>query len=520
MTQMIDNSTRVYRVEHGGECHENVAFADVPALLDVLVAKYGAPPAPVVTETTFEVASSPDEKAPSSASSNAPEGLAVPATIAPSKPTSGRGVGYVDEVGRARSEADLAAARAAGFAPSVTMYARGTRVNECGVKNARLARLEYEAKPLIGDAIADLRQRIDDEHRHDVLVPRSQVYMDRDGSLLVGEERRRLDIELDAFKQLCRRLHLPSGAGQYLSECWPELRADNINKWTDIAARNNVTDPVLLRTRKDNASKHGEVVFACVSDEYYEFDIDEFATAIEQAMPADARCAVFYDGRRVKIEVLFHSTVEPEDYVCGEFFRAAFIARTDDTGRGGLCGWSAVEQNLCLNLIVTSVNAQPVFRVAHRSDFATMARKIREGLRKAEQSLEHFLKAWGYARKDDLVASAKARGELYEGMTTNEFFAAIANGAIERELVPVRGRRDVVVPQLLEAWQADRSDDGPSAGTVTRAGLVNAFTRWAHEQNDDPWQTDRVEQGAARLLWAANDRQREPVPIPAIPLGA
>lgn len=531
MTQAIehDNAHRTYTIVHGGETHEGVRFDDVPSVLQALVDKHGAPPPPQVTETT--------PRRPAAPLASPPPPVVLAAAPAPADSPAAlveRGEGHVDAAGRARSEADLAAARTAGFAPAQTLYARGTRVIDVGVENARMQRLAYEQKPLIGEAIGDLRQRIADEHRSDVMVPRASVYMNSNGTLVIGPDKRKLDVEPDAFRQMCRRMHLPAGAGQYLAECWPELRARNINNWTQATKeaeaveyaeaqavdRKYEPDTVVFRTRRNTGEGTQDVAFACVSEEYAEFDADKFASAIEQAMPEDARCSVQYDGRRAKIEVLFHSTVKPEDYVCGEFFRAAFIARTDDTGRGGLRGWSAVEQNLCLNLIITSRNAQPVFQVSHRYDTETLAKKIREGLKKAEESLAHFLRAWGYARKDDLVAQAKARGELYEGMKMSEIFAALANGTIERELVPVRGRRDVVVPQLLQSWQMDRSGDGPSAGTVTRAGLVNAFTRWAHEHDDNPWHTDKVEQGAARLLWAANDRQTAPVVVPAIPLGA
>jgi hypothetical protein len=520
----MSNEHRTYRIQHGGETLENVAFAAVGKALEALVAKYGAPPAPVVVETT------PVQEVVAEVIQAPAVPIQVTAVVSYS-PSIGRGVGNVDAAGKARSEADRRACIVAGFAPENTLYARGTRVIEVGVDNARLARSEYDAKPSVGEACDELRQTIADERRADVVVDQTTVFMNSAGVLLVGPDKRKLNVDMGAFRQLCGKLGLPPGAGQYLSECWPELRARNVNNWTALAKENAALayaeaqaaqkkyepETVVLRTRR-NAAVVEPVVFAVVSEEYCEFDADKFAQAIQLAVPQDAKCQVTYDGRRAKIEVLFHSTTKPEDYVCGEFFRAAMIMRTDDTGRGGLRGYSAVEQNLCLNLIITSKDAQPVFQVTHRSDVQTIARKIKEGLKKSEAMLSHFLAQWGYARHDDLAAQARARGELYEGMGMSEIFAALANGAIERELVPVRGRRDVVVPALMRAWEGDTSGDGPSAGTITRAGLVNAFTSWAHKDNDDSWFTDKAEVGAASLLWPASDRQRLPPVIPAIPL--
>ena len=538
-TDLVDtmNSRRIYTIEHGGETVLNVKFADVGAELERLVAKYGAPPAPKVTEVVQGVSVVAAPGMVTGGFQDTALAVVHPASsAAPSASANvARGDGNVDAEGKARSERDLAALRAAGFAPKQTLYARGTRVVDVGVENARQFRLEYEAKPLVHDAVEQLRDTIRAEQRADVMVPRSTVFMNSVGELIVGADasKKKLLVEDEAFRQLCNRLGLPAGAGQYLAECWPELRARNINNWTQVAKESDAVayadaqrkretfepDEVVFRTRKHPASDR-RIAFAVVSPEYNEFDADKFAEAIDLAMPADARCSIAYDGRRAKIEVLFHSTVKPEDYVCGEFFRASLIMRTDDTGRGGIRGYGAVEQNLCLNLIITSKNALPIFNIAHRQEPAQLARRIREGLKKAEESIAHFLKVWGYARKDDLVAQAKARGELYEGMSASEVFVALANGAIERDLVPVRGRRDVVLPQLQRAWEGDRSGDGPTAGTVTRAGLINAFTKWAHTDCDEPWFTDKVEVGAARLLWSANDRQTAPITIPAIPLGA
>jgi len=269
----------------------------------------------------------------------------------------------------------------------------------------------------------------------------------------------------------------------------------------------------VLRARGENT------IYAAVSDSYTEFDVDKLALAVKRAMPPQARAEVKYDGYRTKIDVLFHSTVAPEEFGAGEYFRAGITLRTDDTGGGSVTGWSTLEQNLCLNILITSRQAQPIFRVSHIGSVEALAARIRDGLARAEESLAHFLQQWGYARRDDVMAAAIARGELVAGMSASEVFAALANGVIEREMVPVRGRREDVVKGLVRAWDADVSDDGPKSGTVTRAGLVNAFTRWAHEGQDNQFFADDVQIAASQLLWPAG-RGTTPAVIPAIPLTA
>jgi len=109
-------------------------------------------------------------------------------------------------------------------------------------------------------------------------------------------------------------------------------------------------------------------------------------------------------------------------------------------------------------------------------------------------------------------------GEVVEGMTMSEVFAALANGVVERDLVPVRGQRREVVEALTQAWLDDASGDGPAAGTVTRAGMVNALTRWAHRGQDDAFFADKVQVGASALLWPETSKATAPPAIPALPL--
>lgn len=434
---------------------------------------------------------------------------------------------HIDAAAKARILADEAAARAAGFELKEPIFERGTRVNDLGVQNARKARIEFLAKPTASEAMADLQDRIRAEMRKDIEIPAAMLRMDAAGRMVVptNQGEQRLNISPYAFKGLVSRLDLPRGAGTYLADCWASLRAKNVNNWIQLLEENERAamltkrdferKTINLRTRL--SEEGNRYVFATVSDSYATYDIDKVAEAIQLAMPDDARAEVHYNGRSAEITIHFHSTVAPEDYAAGEVFRAGLKFRTDDTGGGSLSGFGFVEQNLCLNLIITNVAAAPVFQLNHLGSVSRMAQQFRAGIRDAQNTIAPFMKQWGYARKDDLVEASKAERSGYEGIGITEIMAALLNGAIERKLVTVPGRREESIPKIIKAWEADTGTDGPNSGTITRAGFVNALTRFAHEGQDNVWATHEIERSASKLLWPAHSRGALPA-IPFLPL--
>jgi hypothetical protein len=279
---------------------------------------------------------------------------------------------------------------------------------------------------------------------------------------------------------------------------------------------------IVLRTRE--VPESGREVYAAVSGGYAAFDADKVARALNLAMPDGAKMRVEYDGFRSRFDVLFHSTVAPADFVAGEFFRAGITIRTDDTGGGSLRGQTFVEQNLCLNLIIIDKAVQPLFVLRHLGSVEKLAEKFREGLGAAQDTLAHFLTAWGFARKDDLVVDAAARGE-FEDMdptdagliSVSDYFTGFANGLIERELVPLRARGGATARDLRRMFVDDTSSDGPGSGRVTRAGVVNALTRYAHRVEVDPFRAAETERAAAALLWPTRGRLPE-IPFAAVTL--
>jgi len=507
--------TPTWRVTYRGE--EAICPADeVPATCADMIARLGAP-----TPLDF----------PRPEPITAPLAL-VPAP-APVAPPVVRGE-TVNEEGRARSAAADAAARAGGFTPAQPLYSRGTMVVQIGVENARQARQEFDATPTVDECVEGFLADVALEDRRDMVVG-DTMRMDKGGRLVLPGDGARLTINERAFTPLCSRLGF--GGGDYLAGCWPELRAINVNRWMDtyqkaheaevaeaLAERKEPPEAraVVLRTRTVPAS--GREVYAAVSGGYAAFDSDKVARALRLAMPDGARMRVQYDGFRSRFDVLFHSTVQPDQYVAGEFFRAGITIRTDDTGGGSLRGQTVVEQNLCLNLIVIDKAVQPLFVLRHLGSVEKLAEKFREGLGAAQDTLAHFLTAWGVARKDDLVADAAARGE-FEDMTpadaglilVSDYFTGFANGLIERELVPLRARGGATVRDLRRMFVDDTSSDGPGSGRVTRAGLVNAVTRYAHRVEVDPFRAAETERAAAALLWPTRGRLPE-IPFTAVTL--
>lgn len=421
--------------------------------------------------------------------------------------------GQHDVVGEVRSLDHTEALLGMGFAPKQPLYRRGTRVNQTGVDNARAFRVEHDKKPTVQDYCADFADKVRAEERSDTLCDPTDLRMSSAGQLVLpkgltaeGETTwKRMDLEHRAFPQLVARLGMPAGAGTYLREVWPHLRALNVNNWAKFVdhaspeqrAALGVADSIKLRERL--SADGGREVYGVVGEKYASFDVDKVADAIALATPKDARGTVTYDGYRARFEVLFHSDVQPEEYVAGEYFKAGVVIRTDDTGGGSLRGSAVVWQNLCLNLIVIDQAEQEAFALRHVGSVRTLAEKFQVGFREALAKIEHFQQAWGYACREDVAPA---------GVPIEQAIPGLMRGIVERELVPVRGRTEQAVKQLVQMWELDRSGATKHHGGATRAAIVNAATRWAHEVNDDPWLEDDMQRAAGALVYS-----RTPLPF-------
>lgn len=456
--------------------------------------------------------------------------VVVPLSVPPSRgastpPPSSSGF---DAGGKARSDEGRAAIIAAGFSPAQPLFRAGTRVNELGVENASKSRLEWERLPSASSVCHELMAQVAREQRRDVLVDRLfSIRMNADGTLHRGNAS--FPITEDAFGMFLSRTEI--GGHAYLRRCPTALRSVNVNHWMQVGteaeqaaeralASLRLHRPNLpayeprdakLRTRMNGERRE---VFAVTGGSYAAFDVDKIAQAISLAAPSSARGSVHYDGTRARFEVLFHSDVKPENYVAGEFFKAGVSISTDDTGGGSIKVSAVVWQNLCLNLIILDECVLPIAALRHVGKVEKLAAKFGESFERALGAIDHFVQKWDAAVDEDVLSPALDAGQFDEpegGLKIDDVLPGLFNGIIERELVPVRGERKQVVRDLVRMFEEDDSSARVQVNRrgetrietrnyVSRAAVVNAFTRYAHKVNGDAFQAETIERSAGGLL--------------------
>jgi hypothetical protein len=445
--------------------------------------------------------------------------------------------GGVSVEGAARSTIDLLAAQAAGFAPARPLYDRGTPVIGLGVQNARASHRAWEKMPRLKDAVELFNMHVRAEQRRDVLIPIEHLAMHADG-MLTGEHNDKWLLEPEALVQLATRLGVPQPS--FLASAWPNLRAMVWNQMLatamkhdkstcpqEHALRKTLDSLQTVRARLRAADGGKDAVWAVLSDRYATFDVDQIAASLAKGLSQfnDARCEITYDGRSAQFDVLFHSNVEPEKFVAGEFFKVGYRVRTSDAGGGSIKVSLLVYQNLCLNLIVIDVATFVLANLRHIGSSEALASKFREAVRVGEQKIGHFLRAWNFAADDSLadtnagrlVLSDRVRllDELPTGdtFTEAELLAGVFSGLGKSDLVSI-GRDDI--PGLIAAHALDTSS-ARELVPVTRASVVNAITRYAHETVGrlNPSKQSELESQAGALL--IGSRGGQPAPLPFMP---
>jgi hypothetical protein len=432
--------------------------------------------------------------------------------------------GEMDLVAAARIAGQAELAEASGFAPAPPLYAAGTRVIDMGVENARREQMDHDAKPAARDLARQLVLAVQAEGRKDTAPIRvGSLRMTESGAIALpdGPEAGRgprLPLNERAFASLMGRMPCRSGIA-YLNDCPTKLRAINFNHWAvELTGREAKDDgdpsEAVLRTRTVEGKRQ---VFAAVSPTYTAFDADKIGAALEMALPGDAKGVMEYDGQRTRMEALWRSNVAPEEFAAGEFFKAGVIIRADDTGAGSIRVQSVLWRNLCLNLIILDKAIGVDIRIRHVGSVEALAQKFREAFHTALGSLDGFRRAWGMAMKerDEVLVERirAAHGEEVRGLSALELLPGLFNGIMEAELVRVPGRRKDVVPALLEMH---RQDEAADTYGVSRASITNAFTRYAHRVNSDPFIADEIREGAGALLSGYKGREPKPLPYAAL----
>lgn len=429
--------------------------------------------------------------------------------------------GQDEDTERAKRDERLAIEN--GFVVRPPLFSIGTKVNSIGVDNARRSQVEHEEKPYAVDLATSLVEQVREEKRQDLPVVRlAHLRMTTSGKLAFPDSHQifagtKLLINDRIFAGLMSRMPCASGTA-YLSDCPTKLRSINFNHWAttldeqEIGLDDRVKE-VVVRTRKIAGSR---VAYAAVSPKYTPFDADKIGEALKLAFPSDARGSLDYDGERFRIEGLWHSDVQPERYVAGEIFKAGVIVTSGDVGGHAIRVQSVIWRNLCRNLIILDNAIGVDIRLRHMGTVSKLAQSFRDAFSKALTSVDAFRRAWTYARNDEgrklIEAVQGTTNENLSPLPIESVLPGIMNGILQRELVPVRGRRDEVLPKLLEMH---RADEAAHEYGVSRASIVNAFTRYAHEVETDPFRADEIRQGAGALLSGSKGRDPEPLPYVA-----
>lgn len=400
--------------------------------------------------------------------------------------------GEHDEAGAARAKAKIEAARTAGIAVPASkadglFYDVGTAVM---LESWASERKDFEAMPAASEVIPTVRAQIKAELRQDVEHAAWDLRVSKSTGK-VGDPKQPSAEAMVPTRRALQGFYSRSGVGQ-VPDHWPtDIRAGAVNALCERFAKErppsllvNGDDPrVVLRVQRARGR-----AFACVSPTYAAFDGDLVLEALLDAVPRGARVSVDYDpdAARGRVEIV---TLQEERPVVGEPFRTSFTVGWDDTGAGSIWGDGGLFSARCLNLtrIWTSAGT---FRIRHAGTVRNLAHRFDREFDRVAQVVHGFAAQYGKAASEELTNEEK--------LDSAEFIQGVYRSLLQRELVPVRGRREEAVGALAAQFFADENHAG-----LTRAGVTNGVTRYAHRANADPWQRDELERAAGRILSGA-----------------
>src|SRR5690606_29650896 len=162
---------------------------------------------------------------------------------------------------------------------------------------------------------------------------------------------------------------------------------------------------------------------------------------------------------KFRVEGLWHSDVAPNEFVVGEIFKAGVLVSSDDSGAGSIRVRSVIWRNLCKNLLILDKSIGVDIRLRHLGDVEKLAKAFEEAFDRALQSVEPFRKAWGSAmaeRDESLLQMVQGTTtEDITGKKASEVLPGIFYGVLQREMVPVRGKKKDVVKLLVEMHEQD-----------------------------------------------------------------
>lgn len=415
--------------------------------------------------------------------------------------------GEVDPEAVERLKAQEEAARKAGFSLVPPIFTLGTRVVAVGAENFRRSREQFESLPRADMALNNLVTRVQAEQRKDTEVAIRELKMLDDGRI-AREGGRPLLLTEHSFTQLLARTdcEAPSAAATYLSMIPAPRRAREVNTWlgkTDPSKRAVVRHRFagsMFDNQVDTIKPEREA-FAVVSTRYTAYDTDRIAGELALQKWDSARAEIVYDGNRAQLTLQWHSDIQPETCAAGEVFRACAGFRTADDGSGSIVPFAGLTRNLCLNLIILDEAEISLGKRRHTGqDVGTF---IYDALRAATDKVRWFAEAWDIARQTNLFDAGIVRDLPMHngGVRKPEVVRGIFRGLIATGKLSLPGvRKQNAIGELMTAFGMEPE--------YTKAGIVNAITRAAHESGlGTPWATVEVESMGAKLLASKNTLQ-------------
>ena len=389
---------------------------------------------------------------------------------------------------------------AAGFTLPRTFFPVGTILADSGVAAFQDKKNAHASMPTVPEGTDRVIRQVVEEKRRNTEIRVGDLVMNPDGT--VRRQGGEILFTTRAFQKFTTAIGIPS-AGTYLSACEPELRAVNVNAWIG----KNPDHKIMFRTRTSRISNGRREIFAVVSPDYACCDADKIAAILRDACSpwSDARVKAVYDadGGRVTFDVEWMTDIAPQHAVVGEVWRATCRVMGNDVGGGSIKGGGGVSMALCLNFTYADV-AGYTFSLRHVGNDDRIQQKLRNNLRKTLDQMKPLLSRWNKSCETDvIVQAAKAASANGVAMPAERIPARLwlFGGILERELVPVVGRKPEALKKLMQWHDADKSS-AVQVHDTSRASIVNAFTRYAHEEVSDPFVTDEIQKAASSLLWS------------------
>jgi len=414
-----------------------------------------------------------------------------------------------------RINAQHEAINACGLAVGELWFPVGTPLYQSGKDEAKRLLREIEALPKALTALPDLVNKVKSESRRDVIIADvTSVKMDPTGAfILPGEDNpvrptkrgiQAIQADLgisvvDSLQSAKARFKDPSQAIAGIAAGW--------NAWADnVQSERGEKDKVPTRLARVRNNEEGKsVLYAFVSDSYaneiHAGDIAQHVMDMLDSLNLDPACGIQYSGDKVQIDLILPTPVDPGEFHVGECWKIQIRVRSDDTGGGSLRVCTGLNFARCRNFSV-SVTEHSEMNRRHIGDSAILARELRGAIASAHERVQPLIKAWNASVGDDLIASLPMTSPA-RSMTLEEAFPGFARSLLATpELVAVLPRKGgATANAIAKAWSLDDGPGGPSSGLITRGGLINAFTRYAHTESD-PWAQDAIERVASGYLQA------------------